>query len=105
MRRREQEVLVAEVGLEVAGGDEVLELLLDLGVGQAVRDRAFTGHWLGGYGSVSSSTPPKVTAYRANAPVRSLYWADDRVDVLMAAAVVGQVLEVLLQTRRHSRAG
>ncbi len=34
MRRREQEVLVAEVGLQAAGGDEVLELCLDLGVGE-----------------------------------------------------------------------
>src|SRR5215831_3884965 len=35
-----------------------------------------TGHWVGGYGWVSTSAPPKVVLYRANAPVRSWYWAD-----------------------------
>src|SRR5215470_15016116 len=34
------------------------------------------GHSVGGYGLVSTSAPPKVVWYRANAPVRSLYWAD-----------------------------
>jgi len=37
---------------------------------------AAAGHSTGGYGSVSTSAPPKVVWYRANAPVRSLYWAD-----------------------------
>src|SRR5215472_18581236 len=37
---------------------------------------AATGHWVGGYGLVSTSTPPKVVLYCANAPVESLYWAD-----------------------------
>src|SRR5215471_4485632 len=36
---------------------------------------AALGHWAGGYGSVSSSAPPKVVWYRAIAPVRSWYWA------------------------------
>src|SRR5215472_6511346 len=36
---------------------------------------AAAGHSVGGYGSVSSRTPPKVVWYRANAPVESLYWA------------------------------
>jgi len=37
---------------------------------------AAAGHSVGGYGWVSTSAPPKVVWYRANAPVRSLYWAD-----------------------------
>src|SRR5215472_13347145 len=34
---------------------------------------AAAGHSVGGYGSVSRSTPPKVTSYFTNAPVKSLY--------------------------------
>src|SRR6516165_160994 len=34
---------------------------------------AFAGHSVAGYGSVSTSAPPKVDLYRANAPVESLY--------------------------------
>src|SRR6516165_1736258 len=37
---------------------------------------AAAGHSVGGYGSLSSSAPPKVLWYRENAPVESLYWAD-----------------------------
>src|SRR5262249_49607265 len=44
-------------------------------VRQAVTGAA-AGHSVGGYGWVSTSTPPKVVWYRANAPVRSWYWAD-----------------------------
>ena len=40
MGRREQEVLVAQIGFEAVSGDEVHQLLLDLGVGEAGHDWA-----------------------------------------------------------------
>ncbi len=39
---------MAQIPLEVVGGDELLDLLLDLRVGQAPVTGLLTGHWLVG---------------------------------------------------------
>ena len=98
VRRRQQEVLVAEVGLQAVGGDEVLELCLDLGVGEAC------GHRRGRRAlvrrvriGVEQRTAEGRLVPRERAG-QVVVLGRHRVDVLMAAAVVGQVLEVALQT-------
>ena len=98
VRRREQEVLVAEVGLQAAGGDEVLELCLDLGVGQACghrRGRRALGRRIRIGVDQRTAEGRLVPRERAG---QVLVLGRDRVDVLMAATVVGQVREAGLQT-------
>src|SRR6202521_6262424 len=96
--RRHEEVLVAEVLDEGAGGDETLQLHLNLEVGQAV------GHWAVGRALARrirlrvhkhAAERRRVAGERAG---QVLVLSRYRVGVLVAAAVVGKVPAPTLDT-------
>jgi hypothetical protein len=87
---------VREVVGEAVRSDEALELGLDLGVGEADRR---TRSAVGRVGVRVDERPGEVRVVLREMARRIVVLDGDRVDVLFAAAVVGEVFEVPIQTR------
>src|SRR5262249_53864311 len=103
VRWRHQEVFVAEILPQTAGGHEALELGLDLGVGQAVGDgavRRALAHGVRLSVHEHAAERRRVPGERAG---QVLVLGCDRVGVLVPTAVVGEVLEPPLYARDVSR--
>ena len=95
VRGRQQVVLVAQIGRQVVSGDVARDLLLDLCIGEAVGHRAVRR-------ALTRRVRVGVDQHAAELHVvvrdragQVVVLRPDRVDVLIAAAVVGEIPEVL----------
>ena len=97
VRRGHHEVLVAQVGLEVMSFDEALELALELRIGEAIGNRRIDRALVRGVRVGVEHPSAEVHVVARERARRVVVLRGHEVRVLIAAAVVGQIPEPLLQ--------